>query len=115
MRYHSKRWIGGIVLFLTIVIPVYADEALAKVKGCMTCHTYEKRLIGPTWQDMARKYAGRKDAEAKLTEYTLKGTPMPNGLGWQKEGKSSLPFMPASIGLRPEEAAKLSRWTLEQK
>ena len=64
---------------------------------------------------MAKKYAGRKDAEAILAENTLKGTPVPGGLGWRNEGKASLLFMPSTPGLRSEEARRLSRWILTHK
>ncbi|MDR2507861.1 MAG: c-type cytochrome [Candidatus Accumulibacter sp.] len=96
-------------------LPVWGDEALAKTKGCMACHAAERKLIGPTYRDMAGKYAGRKDAETLLAENTLKGTPAPGGLGWRNEGKASLSFMPSTPGLRPEEARRLSRWILTHK
>ena len=41
-----------------------ADEALAKAKGCLACHTVDKKLIGPMYKEVAKKYAGQKDAEA---------------------------------------------------
>ena len=63
---------------------VLADESLAKAKGCLACHTVEKKLIGPTYKEVAQEYAGQKDAEARLTNAILKGTPLPGGVGWQK-------------------------------
>ena len=39
--------------------PVLADEALAKAKGCLACHTVDKKLIGPTYKEVAQKYAGQ--------------------------------------------------------
>ena len=71
-----------------------ADEALAKAKGCLACHTVDKKLIGPFYKDVAKKYAGQKDAEAKIASTIMKGTPAPGGVGWQKEGKAAMPFMP---------------------
>jgi cytochrome c len=113
-------WHGKVVFFFIacgvfFIVDARADEALAKAKGCMACHTMDKKLIGPSYKDMARKYAGQKDAEAKLSSGTLKGTPIPGGLGWQKEGKASLPFMLPTPGLKPEEAARLSQWILKLK
>lgn len=89
-----------------------ADEALAKAKGCLACHTVDKKLIGPTYKDVAQKYAGQKDAEAKLATTIVKGTPTPAGVGWQKEGKATLPFMPPNAAVKPDEAAKLAKWIL---
>ena len=92
-----------------------ADEALAKAKGCLACHTVDKKLIGPMYKEVAKKYAGQKDAEAKLALSIVKGTPSPAGLGWQKAGSASLPFMPPNAAVKPEEAAKLAKWIMSQK
>ena len=54
-----------------------ADEALAKAKGCLACHTVDKKLIGPTYKEIAQKYAGQKDAEARMIAAITKGTPVP--------------------------------------
>lgn len=91
---------------------VQADDALAKAKGCVACHTVEKKLIGPTYREVAKKYAGQKDAEAKLVETIIKGTPAPAGVGWKQAGAASLPFMPPNAAVKPNEAARLARWIL---
>ena len=54
-------------------LPVQASEALAKKYMCMTCHTLEKKLVGPSYHDVAAKYKGDKTAEAKLMEKVKKG------------------------------------------
>ena len=92
-----------------------ADEALAKAKGCLACHTVDKKLIGPTYKEVSKKYAGQKDAEAKLATTIVKGTPTPAGLGWQKAGSATLPFMPPNATVKPDDAAKLAKWILSQK
>ena len=89
-----------------------ADDALAKTKGCLACHTVDKKLIGPTYKEVAQKYAGQKDAESRLATSIVKGTPTPTGVGWQKEGKATLPFMPPNATVKPDEAAKLAKWIL---
>ncbi len=43
-----------------------AGEALAKNSGCLACHTVDKKLIGPSYKDIAAKYRGNKAAEADL-------------------------------------------------
>lgn len=91
---------------------VQADDALAKAKGCVACHTVGKKLIGPTYREVAKKYAGQKDAEAKLVETIIKGTPAPAGVGWKQAGAASLPFMPPNAAVKPNEAARLARWIL---
>ncbi len=87
-----------------------ADEALAKAKGCLACHTSDTKLIGPAYKDVAKKYAGQKDAATKIAQTIIKGTPAPGGMGWQKEGKASLAFMPPNAAVKPDEAAKLAKW-----
>ncbi len=49
-----------------------ADEALNKA-GCMACHAKDKKLVGPSFKDIAAKYKGDKAAPAKLAEKVRKG------------------------------------------
>ncbi|OIQ96225.1 cytochrome c-551 precursor [mine drainage metagenome] len=46
---------------------------LAKKSNCLACHTEDKKLVGPAYRDIAKKYAGDKAAEAKLFEKIKKG------------------------------------------
>jgi cytochrome c len=39
-----------------------ASEDLAKKNGCAACHAPEKKIVGPSWKDIAGKYKG--DAKA---------------------------------------------------
>ena len=85
--------------------PAWADQALATSKNCMTCHAVDKKLVGPSYKDVAAKYAGQKDAAAKLEAKILKG-----GSGvW-----GPVP-MPANAQVNPDEAKKLVAWILSQK
>jgi cytochrome c len=47
--------------------PAMANLDLAKKSNCMSCHTVDKKLVGPSYQDVAKKYAGNKDAVKALT------------------------------------------------
>ena len=61
-------------LALASVAPVQASDALAKKHLCTTCHVIKgAKTIGPTYAEVAKKYAGQKDAEAKLAEKVKKG------------------------------------------
>lgn len=53
--------------------PAFANLELAKKSNCMSCHQVDKKLVGPAYQDVAKKYAGDKDALKKLTEKVKKG------------------------------------------
>ena len=61
-------------LALAAVAPAQASEELAKKHLCTTCHVIKgAKTIGPTYADVAKKYAGQKGAEAKLVEKVKKG------------------------------------------
>ena len=66
-------------LALTIAVgavvsaPAQASDELAKKYMCLTCHTVDKKLVGPSYHDVAVKYKGDKGAEAKLAEKIKKG------------------------------------------
>ena len=47
------------------------DDAMNKA-GCMACHTKDKKLVGPSFKEIATKYKGQ-DVVAKLTEKVRKG------------------------------------------
>lgn len=50
-----------------------AAQALAQKSACLACHTVDKKLVGPAYKDVAKKYKGDKTAEAKLIEKVKKG------------------------------------------
>ena len=47
--------------------------ALAKKSNCLACHAIGKKVIGPGWKDVAAKYRGDADAEARLIARVAKG------------------------------------------
>lgn len=47
--------------------------AVAKKNNCIACHTIDKKLVGPAWTDVAKKYKGDATAAAKLSEKVAKG------------------------------------------
>jgi cytochrome c len=47
------------------------EEAMTKA-GCMACHAKDKKIVGPSFKDIAAKYKGQ-DATAKLVEKVRKG------------------------------------------
>jgi cytochrome c len=82
-----------------------ADQALAQSKNCMACHSVDKKLVGPSYKDIAKKYAGQKDSAAMLATKIIKG-----GSGnW-----GAVP-MPANSQVSDAEAQKLVSWILAQK
>ena len=62
------------LLALGAALPAQASEELAKKHLCTTCHVVKgTKTIGPTYAEVAKKYAGQKDAEAKLVDKVKKG------------------------------------------
>jgi cytochrome c len=63
-----KPWIGLCALVLTFWIPpsVQAADApgelKAKASDCFACHAVDRKVVGPAYVDVAKKYAGQGDA-----------------------------------------------------
>jgi cytochrome c551/c552 len=75
---------------------------LARDKACFACHAVDKRVVGPAFQEVAARYKGQPDAEARLLDKLRKG-----GSGaW-----GSIP-MPANGDLAETDARTLIRWIL---
>ena len=53
---------------MLVSAPAFANSDLAKKNGCLACHAVDKKVVGPAYQDVAKKYAGDASAEAKLVE-----------------------------------------------
>jgi len=84
--------------------PVFAQADLAKQKNCLACHATDKKLVGPSYKDVAAKYKGDKDAPAKLAKKIREG-----GVGvW-----GQVP-MPANPQVNEQEATSLAKWVLSQ-
>lgn len=83
---------------------IASAEDLAKAKSCMTCHRVDSKLIGPSYKEVAAKYAGQKDAIATLSEKVIKG-----GTGvW-----GNVPMTPNNV--TPDEAKILVSWVMTLK
>jgi len=50
-----------------------AAEALMKKDGCAACHAVDKKIIGPSYQEVAAKYKGDAGATAKLIKKVKDG------------------------------------------
>lgn len=82
-----------------------ASTDLAKSRNCLACHATDKKLVGPSFKDVAAKYANDKDAVAKLSRKVREG-----GSGvW-----GQVP-MPPNPQVSPDEAATLVKWILGTK
>ena len=85
--------------------PAFADEALAKAKNCMACHAIDKKVVGPAYKEVAKKYAGDSKAAAMLESKIIKG-----GAGvW-----GPVP-MPANAQVSAADSKRLVTWILSIK
>ncbi len=85
--------------------PALASMDLAKAKNCTACHAVDKKLVGPSYKDVAAKYASDKEAVAKLSVKIIKG-----GVGsW-----GQIP-MPANPQVTQADAETLAKWILTVK
>jgi len=58
---------------VVLAAPARADEALAKKYNCLACHQVDKKVVGPAYKDIAKKYKGKSGAAALLAEKVKKG------------------------------------------
>ena len=82
-----------------------SGQALAQKNACMSCHSVDKKIVGPAYKDVAKKYAGDKGAQAKLAAKVKAG-----GKGVWGE----IP-MPPNPQVKAEDVEKIVAWILSQK
>ncbi|GAB3358254.1 MULTISPECIES: c-type cytochrome [Giesbergeria] len=100
-----KRSLTLLALTLCAAVPAMADQALATAKNCMACHAVDKKLVGPSYKDVAAKYKGDKTAVDKLAAKVIKGG----------SGTWGPVAMPPNPQVNDAEAKKLVAWVLTQK
>lgn len=78
-----------------------ASAGLAAQHRCITCHSMDKKMVGPTWTEIAARNKGQANAERTLIEAITKGA---RG----KYGKVPMPPQPRAAA----DAAALAKWIL---
>jgi cytochrome c len=100
-----KSLVALVALTAVFAGPALANQELAQKKNCLACHQVDKKVVGPSYKEVAAKYAGQKDAAAKLADKVVKG-----GSGaW-----GQIP-MPPNPQVTADEAKTLVTWILSQK
>ena len=94
---------AGLVLACSANAAVDAAKAkaLAQSKNCFACHTVDKKLVGPSYVDVAKKYKGAAGAEANLIKKVISG----GGGVW-----GTIPMPPNPV--KEDEAKLLVEWIL---
>ena len=103
--FQSVRWGLLAALALSCSLAAMADQALATKKNCMGCHAMDRKMVGPSYKDVAKKYAADSGAADKLALKIQKG-----GAGvW-----GPVP-MPSNPQVNEKEAKTLASWILSLK
>jgi cytochrome c len=85
---------------LMVSAPAFANKDLATKSGCMACHAVDKKLVGPAYQEVAKKYKAAD--EAMLIDKVKKGG---------KGNWGQIP-MPPNDKLKDEDLKTLVKWIL---
>ena len=85
-----------------VVSPALANLALAQKHACTACHAVDKKVVGPAYADVAKKYTGQKDAAKALAASIKAGG----------SGKWGPVPMPAQAALSEADAKALAAWVL---
>jgi len=99
----KARYIIAITASLCISATAFAaddGEALFKSSGCSSCHSVDMKVVGPALKDVAAKYAGDKQAQAKLEKKVRSG------------GSGSFPGMPMPMPATPASVSDASIKTM---
>ena len=100
-----KLLLIALLVSMTTALPALADQALATAKNCTACHAAQKKLVGPSYKDVAAKYKDDTGAVDRLAAKIIKG-----GSGaW-----GPVP-MPANAQVSDADARKLAAWVLDFK
>ena len=94
--------LAAAVVLAAAASPAQANLALANKHACTACHQVAKKVVGPAYADVAKKYAGQKDAEATLAASIKAG-------GSGKWGPVPMPPQP---NLSDADAKTLAAWIL---
>ena len=106
----SQSICGAAMVYLASSSPLMAATSDAAAKtllakyNCQTCHTVDNKLVGPSYKQVAVKYAGDASAAAKLEQKVKSG-----GSGvW-----GAIPMPPNNVS--DADLKTLVEWILAQK
>jgi cytochrome c len=78
---------------------------LLEAHACSGCHTLDKRVVGPSFREIAQRYAGDAGAAARLAAKVRSGG----------QGAWGQVPMPPATGIAEPDLSKLVEWVLGQK
>lgn len=91
----------GLAVQANAAVDAAKAQELAKSKNCLTCHMVDKKLVGPGFKEIAKKYKGESGAVDDLTKKVING-----GSGvW-----GAIPMPPNPV--KQDEAKMLVEWIM---
>jgi cytochrome c len=73
---NTTTLLAALALASSVAAPsAFANLQLHQKSGCVACHMVDKKLVGPSYKDIAVKYKGRADALPYLSSRVRKGGP----------------------------------------
>ena len=99
------KLLTSLVLASSLIVTgtALADDALVTKNKCNVCHALDKKMMGPSWKDVAAKNKGQKDAETAIAKAIASGSK-------GKYGKIPMPPQPKAKA----DADALAKWILGQ-
>jgi cytochrome c len=91
----------GLAVQANAAVDAAKAQALAKSKNCLTCHMVDKKLVGPGFKDVAKKYKGDGAAVGNLAKKVMNGSSGTWG---------AIPMPPNPV--KADEAKMLVEWIL---
>lgn len=70
----KAHYLAAMAAFVLMAGPVHANEELIKKNGCANCHAQDRKIVGPSWKEVAAKYKGDAKAADGLAEKVKAGS-----------------------------------------
>ena len=104
---HLKCFLlASIFLLCSLSVKASSDDVraalLAKQNACLGCHALDKKIVGPSFQAVAKKYANDPSSIAFLKNKIIKGG----------SGSWGVVPMPANAKLSDADVSLLAAWIL---
>jgi cytochrome c551/c552 len=80
-------------------------QKLLNANACIGCHSVDKRVVGPSFREVAAKYAGDRDAPARLAAKIRVGG----------QGAWGQVPMPPNSALQETDLRRITAWVLDQR
>jgi len=109
----TKVVAGAAIFFLAnsvYAVDAEAAKALARQNKCFNCHSVTEEKDGPAYKEVAKKFKGKANAEARLIEHLTSGEKAKFPDGHEEEHKIVKTSPPKDM----DQIKNLVQWVLAQ-